>query len=69
MEEKFEKKEKNEIKNSAAAEPGAAYLTLSDRFICAGRDELWEEWLGGGGGVTFFFSAEEASNGRMLGPY
>lgn len=40
----FKKMKKNEIKNTAA------YLTLSDRFICAGRDELWEKRLGGGGG-------------------
>lgn len=42
--------EKNEIKNTAA------YLTLSDRFICAGRDELWEKRLGGGGAASRFFS-------------
>lgn len=64
MEEKniLKKMKKNEIKNTAA------YLTLSDRFICAGRDELWEKRLGGGG-VTFFFSrrgAEWTDTGAVL---
>lgn len=30
------------MKNTAAAELRFTYLTLSDRFICTGRDELWE---------------------------